>query len=90
MAAVRVSNPYIWRALGWAAARPVPAAIGAALFAALCTFLLGPIAFSTYAYARQGDSAVLVGGKGEFYLAALGWGKRAEAADAMSARKRLD
>jgi hypothetical protein len=62
------------------------------LCASLWASLLGLLAYNTYAYAQQGDSAVLVGGKGEFYLAALppGWGKRAEAADAMSARKRLD
>ena len=85
MAAVRVGNPYIWLALRWAAARLVPAAFCVALCVALCASLLGLIAYNTYAYARQGDSAVLVGGKGEFYLAALppGWGKRAEAADAL-------
>ena len=85
MAAVRSDNPYIWRARGWAAAQLVPAAFCVALCAALCAALLGLIAYNTYAYARQGDSAVLVGGKGEFYLAALppGWGKRAEAADAL-------
>lgn len=77
MAVVRAVNPYIWLALGWAAARPVPAAF--------CVALLGLIAYSTYAYAGPGDSAVLVGGKGEFYLAALppGWGKRTEADDAL-------
>ena len=92
MATVRARDPYAWRALGWAAARLVPAAFCVALCVSLCVSLLGLIAYDTYAYARQGDSAVLVGGKGEFYLAALppGWGKRAEAADAMSARKRLD
>ncbi len=81
MAAVRVTNPYTWFALGWAAARLVPAAF----CAALCAALLGLIAHGTYAYAGQGDSAVLIGGKGEFYLAALppGWGKRAEVADAL-------
>ncbi len=85
MAAVRVSNPYIWIALRWAAARLAPAAFCVALCASLCVPLLGLIADNSYAYARQGDSAVLVGGKGEFYLAALppGWGKRAEAADAL-------
>ncbi len=85
MAAVRTHNPYIWLALGWAAARLAPAAVCIALFASLCASLLGLIAYNAYAYARQGDSAVLVGGKGEFYLAALppGWGKRAEAADAL-------
>ncbi len=77
MAAVRVSNPYIRLPLGWAAARLVPAAV--------CVALFGLIAYNPYAYAQQGDSAVLIGGKGEFYLAALppGWGKRAEAADAL-------
>lgn len=36
-----------------------------------------------YAYAQQGDSAVLLGGAGEYYLAALpaGWRKRAEVGD---------
>lgn len=39
---------------------------------------------STYAYAQQGDSAVLLGGAGEYYIAALpaGWSKRTEIADA--------
>ena len=80
MAAVRADNPYIWPALGWTAARLVPAAVRVALCAALCASLwaslLGLLAYNTYAYAQQGDSAVLVGGKGEFYLAALapGWG----------------
>ena len=81
MAAVRTSNPYICLALGWTGARLVPAA----LCTVLCVPLLGLLAYNTYAYARQGESAVLIGGKGEFYLAALppGWGKRAEAADAL-------
>ena len=67
MAAVRVINPYNWRPLGWAAAHLVPAAF----CVALCASLFGLIAHITYAYVRRGDSAVLVGGKGEFYLAAL-------------------
>ncbi len=75
MAVVRADNPYAWRARGSASA---------ALRVALWIALLGLIAHNAYAYAGQGDSAVLVGGKGEFYLAALppGWDKRAEAADA--------
>ena len=81
MAVVRVGKPYIWPPLGWAAAHLVPAA----LCTAFCVALFGFIAEGTYAYAGPGDSAVLVGGKGEFYLAALppGWGKRAEADDAL-------
>ena len=41
--------------------------------------------YSTYVYAQQGDSAVLLGGAGEYYLAALpaGWSKRSEIADDM-------
>ncbi len=36
---------------------------------------------STYAYAQQGDSAVLLGGAGEYYIAALpaGWTRRGPA-----------
>ena len=85
MAAVRTRNPYIWLALGWTAARLVPAAFCVALCVSLLASLLGLLAYNSYAYAGQGDSAVLIGGKGEFYLAALppGWGKRAEAADAL-------
>ena len=85
MAAVRTRNPYIWLALGWTAARLVPAAFCVALCVSLLASLLGLLAYNAYAYAGQGDSAVLIGGKGEFYLAALppGWGKRAEAADAL-------
>ena len=81
MAAVRVIDPYNWRPLGWAAAHLVPAAF----CVALCASLFGLIAHITYAYVRRGDAAVPVGGKGEFYLAALppGWGKRAEVADAL-------
>ncbi len=85
MTAVRADNPYAWRAWGSAAARPASAAFRVALWVALWVALLGLTAYNTYAYAGQGDSAVLAGGKGEFYLAALppGWGKRAEAADAL-------
>ncbi len=61
----------------------VPAAWLAA--AGACVVLLGLVAFHAYAYAQQGDTAVLMGGRGEYYLAALppGWGKRTEAADAL-------
>ncbi len=61
----------------------VPAAWLAA--AGACVSLLGLVAFHAYAYAQQGDTAVLMGGRGEYYLAALplGWGKRTEAADAL-------
>ncbi len=61
----------------------VPAAWLAA--AGACVALLGLVAFHAYAYAQQGDTAVLMGGQGEYYLAALplGWGKRTEAADAL-------
>ena len=61
----------------------VPAAWLAA--AGACVALLGLVALHSYAYAGQGDTAVLGGGQGEYYLAALplGWGKRTEAADAL-------
>ncbi len=40
---------------------------------------------SSYVFAQQGDSAVLLGGAGEYYIAALpaGWSKRSEIADEM-------
>jgi hypothetical protein len=62
---------------------PVAAAWRAA--SAACFGLLGLAACQSYAYAQQGDTAVLIGGRGEYYLAALppGWGKRAEAGDAL-------
>ena len=85
MAAVRTRNPYTWLAPGWTAPRLVPAAFCVALCVSLLASLLGLLAYNSYSYAGPGDSAVLIGGKGEFYLAALppGWGKRAEAADAL-------
>ncbi len=44
--------------------------------------LAGLLFVSTYTYAQQGDSAVLLGGAGEYYIAALpvGWVQRGPAA----------
>ncbi len=70
---------------GWFGRPPAPRAS-----AAVCLAIFGLFVFGTYTYAqqadpRQGDTAVLLGGAGEFYLAALppGWHKRGEAADAL-------
>ena len=43
--------------------------------------LAGLLLVSTYTYAQQGDSAVLLGGAGEYYIAALpvGWTRRGPA-----------
>ncbi len=45
--------------------------------------IAGLLLISTYAYAQQGDSAVLLGGGGEYYIAALppGWVRRGPAID---------